>query len=296
MHVDRWEVMDMKRSDLLTLAAAVVVCAGFGPGARAAFMITDNLAGNNDFSELERTIIREAQRQWTSRIRSINAVGRENFTIDYSKTDAFGNEVLAAADMYEQDQAGKPLRARIRVNRNLEGSQSSFLDQTPGNNSEFMQVAGFPAYYVARENVTDPRTGFSVSTLIDFYSTAIHEIGHALGFTIQYSRFADRVGAPTPGGLRRFTFENGDFAVLTESADGTHTVPGQIATLNGMDYDQTHDLMNPVANPGERLLPSELVLAMMAQAYGYKLTVIPSPAGAVVLAVWAAAPRRRRGA
>jgi hypothetical protein len=252
--------------------------------AQAAFIISDNLAGNTAFSNTERAILHQAQQHWESRIGNLMAQGRENFTITYTKSDTLGARTLALARDFEADNDGVPLRANVFVNQNLEGSNDSFLDTTPGDNNEYMGVQGFPFYFTARQGVVDPGTGFSVSTLYDFYSTALHEIGHAIGFTAQYSRFADKLGAPMPESVRQFLFANGDFAVLTVADDGTHTKSDQTGLFKTDEYDQNHDMMNPIARPGERLLPSDFDIAMLVEAFGYKLPQVPEPGTSALLA------------
>ncbi len=88
---------------------------------------------------------------------------------------------------------------------------------------------------------------------------------------------------------------------MTFDTEGTHVADNTMGQLGGNPYDQTHDLMNPTIDEGERKLISPMDIAILQQAYGYTAPVAPIPeprtaeiAGLVVMGVVCARPRRER--
>lgn len=127
---------------------------------------------------------------------------------------------LAETDQFQQDPNGKPTHARIRFNSNAAVSWHYGGTPVPGDK-------------------------------YDFWTVVNHELVHALGFTVNYTRFGAAI-TPGPGDKRTFSC-GGTTATLTPSDEGTHLDPTA----------HPGDLMNPTINMGERRTPSTLVINML---------------------------------
>jgi len=161
-----------------------------------------------------------------------------------------------------------------------------FIDPTPHEESEFTQISTDPPVFTAN-------AGGPAANKFDFLSVAKHELGHALGFTVNYTKFAAQVGAES-GGKRAF---GGGIATLGPASAGTHLDAG------------THpdDLMVATIGAGKRRLQSNLDCAVLTKAFGYECSTalhkIPEPSTVFLLAIALlglaglhAAPRLRRAA
>jgi hypothetical protein len=98
-----------------------------------------------------------------------------------------------------------------------------------------MAVSGFPFYLTARANALDPGTGFSVSTLFDFLSTAMHEIGHAVG--MQHTRnFEDIMYSFAYGGdfVEYFSRYRRKIKSRSDIARVSGLSPGDISVLKSL--------------------------------------------------------------
>ena len=113
----------------------------------------------------------------------------------------------------------------------------------------------------------------------DPLNTAEHELFHAIGFTIQYKRFKDKL-IPTPGagaggipaGSRSYSKNgkaDGILMTLVPAADGTHADPGATgaAPWPATGYDQSKDIMQPDQLVGSRLNATDA--AVLDDAFGW---------------------------
>lgn len=249
--------------------------------AGANLMFVDNLDGNDAFTAQETAVIRAAQDMWSALI--VDNQGDNSFTVTYTKAD-LPLGTLAAAITFVPDGDGIPDSGVIQVNQNLAGG---FVDTTPDGNSEYQHNDEFPFFWEAKAGVIDPLTGDDVENEIDLLSTILHEIAHSIGFTAQYDLFAQKLGAAQPNGFRKFLFANGDEATLTFANSGTHTEPTEQAIIDGEPASQQNDMMNPVGQPGERLMISSLDLAILCEAYSYDCAqAVPEPGAALYLATF----------
>lgn len=263
------------------IASFLALLAVAGP-ANAAMTFVDNLAGNADFSEPVRKIARAAQQAWSDTFSNNNRQdGTNKFTVSWEMSDTLAGSTLAVATDYDDDDTGIPIAATIRINSDILGGDEFFLDATPAANEEFTRpdAAAFPNHYVAKPAAVDPISDELVSTLYDLYSTLLHEVGHAIGFAASYSKFSARLTAANAQGIRNYEFaSNDDVSVLVDQSTGTHIHPEQDATFKGAAYSQEHALMTPTEHPGERVLIDELTIAILKDAYGYSMDMVPEPA------------------
>jgi hypothetical protein len=134
------------------------------------------------------------------------------------------------------------------------------VDPTPEDNAEFGR--GYSPWHFFGQ-LSGP-----AGQEYDLLTIALHELGHVLGFSEEYARFAARIGPSSFGALRSYNGETVT-AILTSEDQGTH--------LSDSFY--PYDLMTAFQNRGQRRLPSDLDLAIEADAFRYT-AVNPSP-GAV---------------
>lgn len=162
-----------------------------------------------------------------------------------------------------QDSNGLPKEATIQIN-DLDGSLFGwFVDSTPESAEEY--VAGATSSHFVG------RAGDASSRGYDLLTTLHHELTHVFGFAIEYDRFRSKISLGEDGFLRSY---NGTdvTAVIAPEYDGTHL----------SDFVYPFDLMSPFSRFGERMLPSDLDLAILADAFDYTLNVnnpqpIPEP-------------------
>ena len=141
-------------------------------------------------------------------------------------------------------------------------------------------------------NFTANKAGLPVSARTDFpddfdlaannadpLNTAEHELFHAIGFTVAYTNFANRLIA-TPGagaggipaGSRSFSTNgaaNGILMVITPVALTTHADPGATgaAPWPATGYNQANDIMQPNQVVGSRLNANDA--AVLDSAFGW---------------------------
>jgi large repetitive protein len=145
---------------------------------------------------------------------------------------------LAEGSITGYDSNGRPDSATISIDNDANGV-GWFIDQTPGNNSEFSTQLTNTAYQAT--------SGAAVGKY-DLLTAILHETGHILGFINGYSEFGRNV-------------KNGKFI--------TDTITAQL-TPDGSHLDSTlypYDLLNTSLKPGIRKLPSQLDLAIINQLY-----------------------------
>jgi hypothetical protein len=110
-----------------------------------------------------------------------------------------------------------------------------------------------------------------------------HEIGHAIGFTSNYSKFKDKVRYTDSNG--NGTYDNGEDKWF--EADG---VNGKgVGDYDLYDSRQTHlatagDLMYPFLDKNKRFHPSETDLKILHEAFEYPIHPVPEPSTLLLLA------------
>jgi hypothetical protein len=180
-----------------------------------------------------------------------------------------------------------------------------FVDTTPFDNSEFESYNnnGFAGYN------TDPAS--PAANLGDLYEVTLHEMGHAMGLlpTAQIQARSTNINTstpqtPSPGSVDtidapastppstywRFdgahvktletSYDSGGQSGTQFNANGSqhHAPAGASATVNGVTYLGSDDLMTPYYSNNQRRLISDTDAWMLADAYGYSIT-LPSTFG-----------------
>jgi hypothetical protein len=153
----------------------------------------------------------------------------------------------------------RPTSANIQLDDNGAGS-GWFFDPTPNDDSEFPHLLN-------RFAATGGPAGE------DFYSTAEHELGHAMGFYTQWaSPFAiESRMTPIDATHRAFHFLDGTIATLTTQG-GLHTSRDNLPGYPS----HPDDLMNSWTSPGQRRLISDLDARILRDGYNYSVPVLPS--------------------
>ena len=138
---------------------------------------------------------------------------------------------------------GRPTAGQIVYDRSGDG-QGWFVDSTPGDNSE---------YLASNSGGLTAASNSAAAGHYDLMTLVMHEMGHLLGFTSDYSGFAAGVTTTASGSLE---FDSGGILAAMAS-DGDH--------LNASVYPNA--LMNGYLAPGVRKLPSALEGSMIAEAW-----------------------------
>lgn len=227
-------------------AVAVAVASLLWATPTWALYIKTSLSG---FDVAEAAIVDAAIDGWEQLI-----VDPFTLTLDIGKL-ALPTSVGALTRDFRENDLGIPSSATILINDGS-GGFPWFVDPTPYDHEEFNLGEG-PFQLLA-----DPDG--PANEMFDLLSVLNHELAHALGFSTQYSRFSENV-VPGPGLFRTYA---GDAvtATLTPASWGTH-----------LDYHAfPYDLMNPFLTLGERLLPTDFDVAILADAYGYQV-IPPQP-------------------
>ena len=201
----------------------------------------------------------------------------DSFEFKISVERAFlGGTLAFASDFVEA--SGLPISASMTIDDGS-GGVPWFVDDTPDDDVEFRRGRN-PFHAVAnRDGAADGA--------FDLLSVVEHELAHALGFSRFYSAFAAHL-VDNEDGNRDYVGSTVT-ARLTGLGGGTHILP------------EAHpfDLLNPELQPGHRLSPSPLDLALLRDAFGYSLaparplqTVPEAPASLLVVLSLLAAVRR----
>ena len=159
--------------------------------------------------------------------------------------------------------------------------------QTRLTSADFQPFAGSIAfnstlpYYVDQtpSNTTDDLPLLSSSNLVDFLTTAIHEIGHVLGIDPRADAFSNKLNPPpqlVPG-----DFETSSTGAKAQDLLIGLTAPmvlagGVVAHLKGdgeglvaLTSSGYRSVMVPTINPGQRIAPQPLDIAIL-QDIGYE--------------------------
>ncbi|MEW4566987.1 FG-GAP-like repeat-containing protein [Tautonia sp. JC769] len=228
---------------------------GTGPApGRPTFRIdwVDRGTASDQFSAAERRVIDRAIEIWEGLILDI---GRPDNTIRvrfqggaFSGLDMGGTLGLATV---RYDARG-PFEATIQLDADG-GGRGWYVDPSPADDLEFA-AAATPTFHVG-----GPPEQF------DLLSTVVHEIGHALGFGIDFDNRLAAGLAPRPGGGLIYRGPTGVRAVFNDAAD--HLDP----------VEHAYDLLTADAFLGTRAYPTALNLQLLADAYGYRVFVPPLP-------------------
>jgi hypothetical protein len=160
-------------------------------------------------------------------------------------------DLLGVSSDFRQSANGLPAGGHVQID-NSEGSVIGwFVDPTPELNEEFLP--GFTPYHLRGRLGTPAGEDYDLLTVLN------HELAHIFGFAVSYSRFQSHV-SDADFGLREY-HGSGVSAVLVPAFQGTH--------LN--DAVHPNDLLITDRSRGERVFPSDLDLAILADAYGYRL-------------------------
>lgn len=176
--------------------------------------------------------------------------------VNLSKQSIAGDFLAFSTDFVASSE-GLPQSASIVVDDRVDATFGWFVDSTPLTAEEYLAPRGntyFPP------NIRNP-----AANLYDLFTVLNHEIGHVLGFSVEYDLFADHV-PPGSGSLRRYEGESFS-ATLTPTFDGTH--------LHDSIYPR--DLMVAFAARGDRRLPTALDLTILSDAYGYSIGTLAYP-------------------
>jgi hypothetical protein len=167
------------------------------------------------------------------------------------------------------DVNGLPASGTIRID-NRQGSVIGwFVDPTPALDEEY--VPGSRPWHRRAKRPGPAGNGFDLMTVLN------HEFTHLFGFSTMYSRFAAKV---VPSDIETLRDYQGDTvtALLTPVSSGTHL----------SDVVHPFDLMNEFQSFGERIVPSDLDLAILSDAFGYSIAgqiPVPEPSTFSVMAV-----------
>jgi hypothetical protein len=180
--------------------------------------------------------------------------------ISFSK-ESLSGDLLGLSSDFAVSPDGLPLGASVQIDDRKGSVIGWFVDPTPARNEEFLP--GFTRYHLRG------RLGTSAGENYDLLTILNHELAHVFGFTTSYDRFQSHV-SDADFGLREY-HGSGVSAVLSSASDGTH--------LN--DAIHPNDLMTTFRSRGERVVPSNLDLAILSDAFGYTLgspgTPVPEP-------------------
>jgi hypothetical protein len=162
----------------------------------------------------------------------------------------------------------KPYEAAIEMSTNA-GGTGWYFDPTPTDNTEFGGPIATPFY------------AFSGPHGVDYLSTILHEIGHAVGITEQgndpvtglpYAQVAlsDKLTTlPAPNdNLKALTLPGGTKITFYNGPNMGHVY--DLAVPSGYT-NEPYDLMKPSMNPRERYLISDLDAEILQTVYGYTI-------------------------
>lgn len=217
------------------------------------------------FNEAERRVLGAAIDYWQ---RSI--VDPLTVEVSFTKLDLAGDLLGTTSDLI-QNSDGLPAEATVAIDSRAGAKLGWFVDATPGYNEEFHTVSS-PSHLQGDPSKPSGRN-------YDLLTVFHHELAHVFGFSIDYDRFRSHIALGDDGFLRTYVGDS-VAAVIAPEYDGTH--------LSDAVY--PFDLMSPFQSWGQRLLPSELDLAILSDAFGYTLNLdgaepIPEPGFCVAVAM-----------
>jgi Ca2+-binding RTX toxin-like protein len=218
----------------------------------------NRLTASDTFTAAERAVVDQAIRTWENIIRDFdndagNGTGSFDVTITGGSTSGLdlGDTTAGQADQFDASD-GTPQSARIQIDADAGGNDAGwYIDPNPLDHAEFTTL-------LTRFTANGGPAG------LDLYSVVLHEVGHAVGFTVNHSSFANRVtNNPPPATTRTYTGAGGLTATLVAAGQGTHLDPTAHA----------NDVMNPSFPDRTRFLPTDLAARLLADAYGYQVAL-----------------------
>jgi hypothetical protein len=221
-----------------------------------------------------RTIVQTAILAWEQVVQDFNyanvgtignAPTANTYTLNVSATD-LGGGGRGDALVTGFDSQDKPFSADIRLDDDG-GNTSWYFDPNPDDNAEFTSLLN-------RFTST-----FTTGTGNDFYRTIVHEIGHAMGISLQNGLAIVTGGFLTPGGTDQNdaaetlqVFTGATSTATFTSNGGGHIYEGPADPAFPGDPLSPFDLMNPgrtIGPPPTRELITDLNAAILRDAYGY---------------------------
>ena|GEM_PF-1924706 len=192
--------------------------------------------------------------------------GGNTFNINISASDLGVDPDLQTTLGYthniaHQASTGKPISASIELDDDA-ASQGWFFDTTPSDDAEFTELVNV---YAARGSVS----GY------DFYSTILHEVGHAIGIASRNDLAIDQYLSP------EFSTDTTQYTLNPPVRQDAPLDTPFSATMfdsedNGLHTDSTaypQDLMNAFDHPSQRKLISDLDAKILGHSYDYTITL-----------------------
>ncbi|MCB1723088.1 MAG: peptidase M10A and M12B matrixin and adamalysin [Chromatiaceae bacterium] len=297
-------------SSSLALLAAVA-----SAGANAITLQFDYTYDDNGFfaDATRRSILEQAGAYFGSRITddldAITSGGGNHFTAIFNRpdTDAVVNlaDYSVAADTLVVFAGGRDLGGSLGQGGPggwSAGGSGAFLD-TVATRGEIGDVSGPSAVEFApwggsitfnTTSVWDFNPDLSAGATIsdnDFYSVALHELGHLLGFGTAESWYAMITGGGMFAGGASSTVFGGDVPL---HGDAAHWQENLTSTVGGIGSQEV--AMDPTLTVGTRKLFTDLDFAALDDI-GWDVTAVPLPSAAFpfVAALFAAGAAARRG-
>jgi hypothetical protein len=272
----------------LVLAACVLSVFALAPRAGfAAFMISWTNKGTSGFDAGERNAIDAAIASWERLITDLdgNLATADVFSIAITEVATAG---IGAVTSVTEDANLLPSSATMILDNGTHANNFGgfFVDLSPNSGKEF-NTTQFGHYGTAKP-------GFAADGKIDYLSVVIHELGHALGFSESYTKYAnasdnatgvltygpgqtiDLLGTATSNQLAHLSCAAAPFDLMCSA--GTFDNPATPASNDG--------------GFGDRRRPNALNLDILAGIYGFMVDksglqpiTLPEPGTAVVFAV-----------
>jgi hypothetical protein len=216
-----------------------------------------NRGAGDQFTAAERKVVDHAISIWQGLIVDLdsdptNGSGTLDVEISGGSTSGLDLSFAGANTIGLTDTNPNTHRARIRIGAKV-GSEAInwFIDPTPAENSEFPNVVDA---FARSAGLFDAPNG-----KLDMLSTALHELGHVLGFGS--TAFASHVDSSN-------NYSGPGIAHLPMANNGH---------VSGVVF--PHDLMAPQQINGERDLPSERDVRLLANGAGRRVNL---PSGSAV--------------